>query len=702
MRTPQYDVLPHDDEGEKRSISKSVWLVDPTYTQQQVSAELIPYAMGLLAEYAEKCIDFDTPIRIFKYPEDLTQAIEEAEEAPIAIGFSHFVWNGYFGYEFAKRLKELHPNMATIFGGPSYPVSEDEQVEFLREHPEIDFYVIKEGEVPFVRLLQGLIDHDFDIDTVKRLAIPSVHAMAADGKAYLGDSSIRLKDLTAVPSPYLSGRLDKFFDGTLLPIMQVRRGCPFGCTYCVEGDAFYNKVTSNDDDKIDAELNYIGAMMEKTRGAKGRNDLSIADSNFGMYKGDVGIAKSIAAVQEKYNFPEYIHVAMGKNQKHRILEVAGMVNGALRLSGSVQTLDTNALEIVNRANISTDEMMVLALEGRKIDANSYSEVILGLPGETKAGHFHTLRTLMEAGFNRVITYQLMMLPGSDLATRETIEKYGMELRYRILPRCFGHFEMAGKRINAAEVEGICVSNNTLSFQEYLECRRMHLMISIFHNDAVFSTLLKFLKSIGVPIFRWLELLSETPPEGRLKGLLDNFMGDTESELWIDRHELEAFVQEGDTVERYIKGELGNNLMLRYKAYSMTEYLPEIRDHAKLTAQALLKEIKQDTPANVRFVDEAVDFDASKMSNIWQNNDVEITGVYNFDIARFTTEEEDFSSVNNYLLNQPTGFKFVLEDTQKQAIERNLAVFGDDFNGIARALTKTHTKKLLRQPQRVTA
>ncbi|HEY9080160.1 B12-binding domain-containing radical SAM protein [Magnetovibrio sp.] len=701
MSPSQYDTLPHDDIGPKKKLNKTVWLIDPTYTQQQVSAELIPYAMGLLACYAEKCIDFDTPVRIFKYPEKLVEAIAQ-DGAPDIIGFSHFVWNGYFGYEFAKRLKEISPQIITIFGGPSYPVDRDEQVEFLEHHPEIDFYVIKEGEVPFVRLLQALIDADFNADAVKQLSIPSVHAIDAAGKPFLGNSSIRLRDLTVIPSPYLTGRLDEFFDGTLLPIMQVRRGCPFGCTYCVEGDAFYTKVTSHAEDKIEAELNYIGAMMEKTRGDKGRNDLSIADSNFGMYKGDVGIAKAIASVQEKYNFPEYIHVAMGKNQKHRILEVAGMVNGALRLSGSVQTLDPTALENVNRANISTDEMMVLALEGRKIDANSYSEVILGLPGETKEGHFHTLRTLMEAGFNRVITYQLMMLPGSELATRATIEKHGMELRYRVLPRCFGHFDVAGKRINAAEVEGICVSNNTLSFEEYLECRRMHLMISVFHNDAVFGTLLKFLKSLGVPIFRWLELLSETEPEGRLKQLLADFMNDTSNELWTDREALEAFIQEGDTVERYIKGEIGNNLMLTYKAYSMTEYLPEIRDHAKTTAQTLLREIGKDTPENVRFVDEAVDFDASKMSNIWQNNDQVITGVFNYDIARFSSEIDVSDSVNSYLLNQPTDFQFVLQESQKQAIERNLAVFGNDFKGIARALTKTHTKKLLRQPLRVDA
>ena len=39
-------------------------------------------------------------------------------------------------------------------------------------------------------------------------------------------------DLTLIPSPYLSGRLDQFLDGKLMPVIQTNRGCPFSCTFC--------------------------------------------------------------------------------------------------------------------------------------------------------------------------------------------------------------------------------------------------------------------------------------------------------------------------------------------------------------------------------------------------------------------------------------------------------------------------------------
>jgi radical SAM superfamily enzyme YgiQ (UPF0313 family) len=678
----------------KRAADINIWLADLTYTQQQVSAELIPYAVGLIASFVESRIDLARPIRLFKYPEKLIQALEE-DGVPDIIGFSHFIWNGYHSLEFARHIKRMSPDTIIVFGGVNYPAEDGEREAFLRAHPEIDFHVVKEGESAFLKLLEALIDTNMDKEAV-RSKIPSVHSIGRDGKVWLTNQIDRMRDLDSIPSPYLEGRLDEFFDGTLLPILQVRRGCPFSCTFCVEGDGFYNKVISHSSEKIGREMTYIGEKMLHARGKSGRNDLSIADSNFGMFKEDIDIGHIIAKTQKDYGFPDYVHVATGKNNKHRVLEVAGLVNGALRLSGSVQTLDPTAMEIIKRKNIDSNEIVQLAVEGQKIEANSYSEVILGLPGETKEGHHNTLRVLMEAGFNRVITYQLMMLPGTELASQSTIKQYGLQIRYRVLPRCFGHYMLDGHRCASAEIESISVANDALSFDDYLECRRLHLMISIFHNDAVFGALLKFLKSLGLSAFRWMELLRDARPEGRLKVLLDQFMEETSSELWEDRETLEAFVRQPGVIERYISGELGNNLMLTYKALGMTDYLAEVAELARTTATLLLRETGNDTAQNIRFMEETISFDACKMSNIWREPETRVKSVMNFDIPRFM-HDPDFAPPAKYLLNRPSAYHFVLDESQVTVINRFLSVFGRDAKGIARALSKTYTKKLLRKP-----
>ena len=490
---------------------------------------------------------------------------------------------------FARRLKALAPETIVIFGGPHYPIVASEQESYLRANPEIEFYIIKEGEAAFANLLSALAEERLDCERVKQRSLPSVHAIAADGTVRLPAAVDRIRDLSEIPSPYLSGRLDEFFDGKLLPIIQTNRGCPFSCTFCVEGVSYYNKIYTNAPAKVAAEIDYIGRKMAEVRGRGGRNDLFIADSNFGMYKDDIGTCQAIAKAQDAYRWPEYINVATGKNQKTRVLEAARLVRGALRLSGSVQSLDEEVLRNVKRSNIAAGDLMQLALQSSDVDANSYSEVILGLPGDSKAAHYKTLRTIIDAGFNKVIPYTMMMLPGSEMCTTESKLKYSMELRYRVLPRCFGFYEVCGERIVAAEIEEVCVATNTLPYEDYLECRKLHLMISIFYNDGVFGGLLKLLRQRGVSIYRWLELLRDATVEGELGRLIAKFERATRDELWADRRELEAFVQQPETIERYIAGELGLNLLFTFKSIAMTRHIQALTELAQSTASQAIRE-----------------------------------------------------------------------------------------------------------------
>ena len=193
-------------------------------------------------------------------------------------------------------------------------------------------------------------------------------------------------------------------------------------------------------EKIKSELNYIGSKMQEVKNKGGRNDLWLVDSNFGMYNEDIETCKSIAKCQEKYHWPEYIQCDTGKNNKPRVLNAARLVKGAIRLSGSVQTLDEDVLKNIKRSNISGEGLMQLAVEAAEIDADSRSEIILGLPGESLKSHFETINTVINARFNHVNTYQLMMLPGTEIDAPSTRNEFEMKTRYRILPRCFGYYE----------------------------------------------------------------------------------------------------------------------------------------------------------------------------------------------------------------------------------------------------------------------
>ena len=136
----------------------------------------------------------------------------------------------------------------------------------------------------------------------------------------------------------------------------------------------------------------------------------------------------------------------------------------------------------------------------------------------------------------------------------------MKTRFRILPRCFGYYNVLGKQVVAAEIEEVCVSTNTLSFEDYIKCRKMHLLIHIYHNDGLFNTALEFIRFLKLSPYRWLELLFEEKMIGGVKELFEKYEQDTRQELWLNHNELVQNVQNPGIVDSYISGDLGYNLL----------------------------------------------------------------------------------------------------------------------------------------------
>jgi radical SAM superfamily enzyme YgiQ (UPF0313 family) len=677
---------------------RRVWLADLTYTgqdTQSLGADTFPLAVGCIATYAESQIQFSKPIRLFRYPEMVDKALKE-EGPPDIFGLSNFVWNSELSLAVARLIKELNPDTVIVMGGPNFPLETKKQQEYLLVHPEIDFFVLHEGEVAFLNILKGLNENGMDVDALKG-KLPSVKAIK-DGEITSNPMHAeRIRDLEEIPSPYLTGKFDEFFDGRLWPLIQTKRGCPFKCTFCTEGLDYYDKISRFSVNTVQSEVEYIGKKMSQVRAKGGRNDLYIADSNFGMYQEDVETAKALAKSRKLYGWPDHINTSTGKNKKERVLEIARIVDGKIVLSGSVQSLDMEVLENIKRKNIPPDKLMALAKEAENVDANSYCELILGLPGETLNSHFRTLEITVAAGFNKIIPYQLMILKGSVLGTNETIEKFGMDIRSRVLPRAFGAYDISGKRIKVADIEDVCVASNTLSYEDYLECRQMHLIITIFYNDVIFSTVLKALKINQLSIFRWLKLISESIKGSKVEGLFQDFRNHTNTELWADRTELEAFIQSPDVIGKYTSGEIGFNLLYTFKAQAFTQYLEGIIEVVRTATHNLLKETSlSENTKFVNFVESAIRWDSKRMTNILDAMDDEVSEFFAYNMLQFSSDEES-NDILPYELSVPESFRFILNEEQKNYVHRNLAIFGNDAPGVGRLLSNAHTSKLLRLP-----
>ena len=268
-----------------------IWLADLTYTQQSIASDVVPAGIGLLAEYVESRVSGISEVRLFKYPEDLIAAFED--DVPDVIGFANYVWNSALSLRFAKEIKADFPDTVIVFGGPNFPMAAHEQLAVLSANPWIDYYVMKEAEAAFAALVAALMTPGVDRANIGE-TVPNLAYLDDSGRLVASREVQRLPDLNDIPSPYLSGRLDEFLDGRLLPVIQTARGCPFSCAFCTEGQLYWNKVRHKPADQVANEVCYIAEHMAALPQKRRRTDLLIADSNFGMFKQDIETCKAIA------------------------------------------------------------------------------------------------------------------------------------------------------------------------------------------------------------------------------------------------------------------------------------------------------------------------------------------------------------------------------------------------------------------------
>jgi radical SAM superfamily enzyme YgiQ (UPF0313 family) len=678
-------------------MSINIWLCDLTYTQQVVSSEVIPAATGGIATYCESHVSPSPSISIFKYPEKLIQAFRG--EAPQIVAFSNYVWNAQLSYRFAETIKAKFPGTVVVMGGPNFPLGLTGQEAFLRSHPAVDFYLEKEAESAFSLLTRSLMDRNFDIEQVKRDKLGNARAIAGNGAFCAGPLLDRIGDLSEIGSPYTSGKLDPFFDGKLMPIIQSIRGCPFSCTFCVESSRYYSKKVRRPSEVLKAEIDYIGRKMKDVRGAGGRNDLHIADSNFGMYEEDIETAHFIADAQEKYGWPDYIVCSTGKNQYDRVMEVSRIVNGRIRVSGSVQSTNEEVLENVKRKNLNLKQMFRLADDANSVGAESHSEVILGLPGDSAERHIRSIAELIDAGFTNIRMYQLILLMGTPLfyQVREQESEFDVGTHFRVIPFDYGDYQVdENTRIVTAEIEEIVTSLKSLSYDEYFRCREFALIVDTFYNQGVFQALLKLLKDMNISRFAWIRKVWESVDRSSISTVLDAFIAEAKEELWESYDELKRFTSKPENITKFLCGDLGGKLIFKYKCILTNENLTELADIARHTVLEIINESGKPDGMVAALIDDILSYEVLRKVNLFKGDYTPKHFTLAFDVERFLKSNGAEVPVAALRFSEPKKCRVFLEDSQIDAIERALKTYGRDLAAMTKIISYMRVESFYRQ------
>ncbi len=666
-----------------------VYLCDLTHTAQGVNAELVPYPVGCIKSYFLAHSKQPVEIELFKYPHTLDAAFQARR--PAIVGFSNYMWNLDLSYTIAAAIKRHSPDTLVVFGGPNYPLESPRQEAWLRAHPAVDVYLVGEGERPFLEVGEAWIASR-SIEAVKRAGINGVHALV-DGKLVKTngvrrdgfDDSPRISDLDATPSPYLKGYLDAFLsDASLVPLMESNRGCPFTCAFCVDGIGARSKVNKASVGRLRSELTYIA---ERYTGKY----LTLADTNFGMFKEDVEFCRVIADTKIKYDYPHHLQVSTGKNQQARIIECSDLLQGSLRFSASVQSLDDEVLKNIKRSNISYEQIIAVSSRLSPTDANTYSEVILALPGDSRKKHIDTVCRLIDADFNQIRLFTLMILDGSELATQRERERFGMKTRYRVVPRSFGFYPFAGETLHCVEIEEVCVENATLPFEDYLECRSFALTVTLFYNDNIFLELTRFIRGLGFKISDWLLYMharrGDFPPA--LAAMYGSFLEATEGELAPTYEALADDIKTDRAVlESYLAGERGNNVLFNTQAQVYLTCMEALHDVAfDLFADFVIERTGQED-----LLDAAYFADLKRFSLLKKRSfiDLDSETVADFDYDFVALEQADFEDAPTE--TRPTRMRFFHQPWQKQFFQDQLNRHGRSRQALGKVFSRIPIKK----------
>jgi radical SAM superfamily enzyme YgiQ (UPF0313 family) len=459
-------------------LKRIVSFVNPNFQigPKHLNAHYLPYASGLLWSYCltSPYVKENYALGEFIWQrEPIDVAVQKLKNSDV-IGFSHYIWNKNYCYTLARELKKSNPNCKIIFGGPETPIT---QSQLFQKHPYIDIVVKNEGEKCFRDILENN-----DCSTIPGLLLNDNTKILDTGP------NVRIDELDCIPSPYLTGIFDDLIyknkNITWNVILETTRGCPYSCTFCDWGSLTYSKIKKFNLDRIFSELEWFGK--------NGFDHVIFADANFGILERDFQIADKLIEVQKKYSNPKTYSVSWAKNQKREVVSIVKKLiehgGNNIGLNLSLQTLDTQVLKNIKRDNLAINHVQEVFALCEKNNIPLYTELILGLPGETLESWKQNFYKLFEAGNHTGISvYQCELLENAEM---NLLQKKLYKIDEVVV---YDYMEGSNNEDELKESITLVKSTSSLSNEQMLDAQVWSWFITTFHVNGLTNWISRFLK-----------------------------------------------------------------------------------------------------------------------------------------------------------------------------------------------------------------
>lgn len=454
----------------------------------------IPYTAGQLSAYALADKDVGENFcleEIFFLRENVNEVLKRIKEPAVA-AFSTYIWNFNYNKTLARMIKEKYPDCVIVFGG--HHVSPGGSL--LEECPYIDYLLHGEGEIIFRRLLRTVLGLE------KAEEIPGISVRTQND---ILTNPEMISSECDFPSPYLNGYFDKIIkehpEKDFMALIETSRGCPNSCAYC-DWSNMKSKIRKFPLERIYGEIEWLA--KNKVYG------LGSADSNFGMFSRDEEIADIIIKFKKEYGYPVKFQTSYAKNSNVIVFnmgmkfEKAGMNKG---ITLSFQSMNEEVLENIGRKNISIENYSELMKMYNEAGVATYTELILGLPGETYESLVDGIDKLLNLGqHNSIYIHNCEWLPCSIMGQADYVERYKIKKSH--IPLNQPHRENNDDD-NIPEFSSIVTSTYSMDNEEWKKMNLFSYAVQAFHHMGLLQFFSLYLYNERICSYRdfYLDVLS---------------------------------------------------------------------------------------------------------------------------------------------------------------------------------------------------
>ena len=502
-----------------------VYFADLAHDHFKVN-QYTPTGIGYLSAYSKFKLGNSVQFRLFKSVSKLLDAYEK--EKPDLVGFSNYTWNAGLSRFAGQYIKKINPSIPIIMGGPNIRIDKKGIEKFLRETEYVDTYCMFAGEFSVYEILKFLLDLPKNKRTSSELRKHTTNGCySICNGGLIGNSNYtRPDDLDEIPSPFLAGLMDPFLKEGFYPIIETNRGCPFSCTFCVWGISALNKVLKFSMKRVKNELSYVAKSSFES------SAIVLGDANFGILPRDVEIAQHVRDLYDETKSFSSLKMYWAKISKPHMIDIGKILGHLTHTYIAFQSLDDKVLENIKRKNIRSAELLDLIKKLKGFTYGAQTDLLVGLPGETYQSHLNSLEKVLSLGITQIFGGEIQMLPGADMDTEESREKFGLKTKYRFFEGGYGVYR--GEFVY--ELQESIRQTNAMSEKEMLKLRALRAFFYASVTLGEHLPLVHYLSKKGIPFTKVCEeLVIQGQKDARFKKSVDWLIEQSVSE-WHDSPE----------------------------------------------------------------------------------------------------------------------------------------------------------------------